>query len=555
MRRLLIAGMLAALVLGGPLSPIGAADAGKTTAATPAAKASLAERTTQLQQRIESDRKHLEDLRGKLEVQEKEFQEAGEEFRQLQERQEAVESGKAGPTSPDALADLREKHRLARERFDVAIRSRKTTQGQIAALEEKIARDQEALDAMLGPDEGDPAVPAPSEKPMPRAAKDAAAGEAPEGREAAPPSKEGEAASPRSKPAAQAAVPPSEEVQEAREEAASRLAEAAKAKQHVERIEGRLEWLDRNIDLERQARDDAASRVENAESMLRLLEEDLEEARRGSAAPDALESLQKDIRDARQRLDEGRSELRRAAGHLDELQTERTELLRDRIQALEEAQEKQRQAEEARQRVEALESPFAWKNVVSWLVNDGPVVLLILIGILVGRWLVRAGARRSARLLAQAGGQGSLEERERRAELLATWIAKVGSFLVVIAGVLLILHELRIPVAPLWTMVSAVLAMVAIGFVAVWSILSNTLCSLMLLIFQPFKAGSTIELVGTEVRGRVVNFNLMYTTLRTDDGDAIEVPNNAFFQQPIRHREGRKCVDLDEQLTRVKDAE
>jgi len=106
----------------------------------------------------------------------------------------------------------------------------------------------------------------------------------------------------------------------------------------------------------------------------------------------------------------------------------------------------------------------------------------------------------------------------------------------------------------LWAAMTAVLAMVAIGFVAVWSVLSNTLCSVILMIARPFNVGDEIEFPGDELGGKVINFNLIFTTLRDGDGYLIQVPNNTFFQKPIRRKVGQSTVRLDEQADRQEHA-
>jgi small-conductance mechanosensitive channel len=83
---------------------------------------------------------------------------------------------------------------------------------------------------------------------------------------------------------------------------------------------------------------------------------------------------------------------------------------------------------------------------------------------------------------------------------------------------------------------STVLAMVAIGFVAVWSILSNTLCTIIIMIFRPFSVGDEIEFAGDPVKGRVIDLNFFYTTLDAGDGSVLQVPNNMFFQKVVRRR-------------------
>jgi small-conductance mechanosensitive channel len=83
--------------------------------------------------------------------------------------------------------------------------------------------------------------------------------------------------------------------------------------------------------------------------------------------------------------------------------------------------------------------------------------------------------------------------------------------------------------------------MIAVGFIAVWSVLSNLLCSILLVIFRPFQLGDEIEITepvgGSSLRGKVMKFNVMYTTLLEDiDGDKVttNIPNNIFFQKAIR---------------------
>lgn len=86
---------------------------------------------------------------------------------------------------------------------------------------------------------------------------------------------------------------------------------------------------------------------------------------------------------------------------------------------------------------------------------------------------------------------------------------------------------------------------VAVGFVAVWSVLSNLLCSILIVTFEPFAVGDDVEIIepvgGTGLRGRVVTLSLLFTTLAetTDEGltgALVQVPNNIFFQKTIRKR-------------------
>ena len=135
--------------------------------------------------------------------------------------------------------------------------------------------------------------------------------------------------------------------------------------------------------------------------------------------------------------------------------------------------------------------------------------------------------------------------------LLVPLLGIIKWFIVVLI-VLLVLYQLGISLTVILTSVSGILMLVAIGFVAVWSVLSNVSCSFLLLVFPPFKFGDTIEIKEAEkefgLKGKVTGLNLFYTTLSASDpenGDTlIRVPNNLFFQRVIICHYGEKTEAL-----------
>jgi small-conductance mechanosensitive channel len=96
-----------------------------------------------------------------------------------------------------------------------------------------------------------------------------------------------------------------------------------------------------------------------------------------------------------------------------------------------------------------------------------------------------------------------------------------------------------------WALLSAVLATVAIGFFAAWSLLANATSALLILAFRPFRHGDVVELVeptnATTQGGTVVDINMMFTTLRERDEESgresvLHIPNALFFQKLVRTR-------------------
>lgn len=88
----------------------------------------------------------------------------------------------------------------------------------------------------------------------------------------------------------------------------------------------------------------------------------------------------------------------------------------------------------------------------------------------------------------------------------------------------------------IWTLLTTVVAMIAVAFVAVWSILSNLLATIVILIWRPFNIGEQVEILPEGLQGRVVDINFMYTVLQGEGGTRMSVPNNLFAQKFIRRK-------------------
>lgn len=134
-------------------------------------------------------------------------------------------------------------------------------------------------------------------------------------------------------------------------------------------------------------------------------------------------------------------------------------------------------------------------------------------------------------------------------------IRRVARYAVLIIALSVILTVWGLQLNSLLAMIGGVLAMVAIGFVAVWSLLSNILCAFVLAAFRPFQIGDEVEVLPENVKGRVIDLTLLYTSLKTDDGDYFRIPNNLFFQRIFRCREGTRRIELGEQLLQTAPAE
>lgn len=121
-------------------------------------------------------------------------------------------------------------------------------------------------------------------------------------------------------------------------------------------------------------------------------------------------------------------------------------------------------------------------------------------------------------------------------------------YTILIVAMLLIMGRWGFEVNGIIAVMGTILGLVAIGFVAMWSVLSNFLCTLVLVVLKPFYVGDEVELPATNVRGRVVDLSLVFTTLESAPGETVIVPNNTFFQTVFKRRRGATAGDLGTQL-------
>jgi small-conductance mechanosensitive channel len=99
---------------------------------------------------------------------------------------------------------------------------------------------------------------------------------------------------------------------------------------------------------------------------------------------------------------------------------------------------------------------------------------------------------------------------------------------------LLILSLWGVSVSGLWTLLVSAAAVIGVGFLAVWTMISNVTASLFITIWRPFHLGHTVELLPENLKGRAIDRNMMYTIIREEGGALLHVPNNLFFQKMFR---------------------
>ncbi|PCE62987.1 hypothetical protein B7P33_17070 [Sediminicola luteus] len=84
--------------------------------------------------------------------------------------------------------------------------------------------------------------------------------------------------------------------------------------------------------------------------------------------------------------------------------------------------------------------------------------------------------------------------------------------------------------------ISSVLAVLGVGFVATWSILSNLSASVILFFSNPVRIGDKIRLLDAEldICGKVKDITGFYTMIETENGHLVSLPNSMVIQKGIQ---------------------
>jgi small conductance mechanosensitive channel len=117
-----------------------------------------------------------------------------------------------------------------------------------------------------------------------------------------------------------------------------------------------------------------------------------------------------------------------------------------------------------------------------------------------------------------------------RDRLLASFVARLLSYTVFVAGVAVIIRLLGWQDEVATVVAGAGLTVAVLGF-AFRDIGENLLAGLFLAASRPFTVGDIVQVGGVE--GTVLRIDLRYTQLRTFDGRDAFVPNAQVFKEPV----------------------
>lgn len=537
-----------------------------STAPAAAPEVSQAERITSLEKAIEEDTRRIEELRAEAADPMSEYRLAEAQFKEFDERLAAARMELARVTEigdpaaieaqTKAVGEAEKPRARARERFDLAIDSRKTSQEQLAALEAKRTKNRVVLERLLGGPTDPAAVPAPATLNVPAIPSEAngilpptpatsapAVPSTPRSTEPSPvktastadssppapaPTANSTTTRPEAAPAEEKKTEdpatrraPTKELIEARTQVELKKEEAEEAEQMAQSITERIARLDRDIELETKQFTAARKKADLAHQSRQELDREFEAlSATGTATAGEVKSLQDRRSDAETQFTKARKESAARTDRLNDLQTQRADLQREALAASSAVERVQKEVNDAEIAVARLQNPFSVTNMLQWLLDHGPRIAIIILAILLLRLSARVSSRRVTTLISQRGARGTLQEREDRARTLVGVFRNAFSITTTIGGGLMICEEIGIAVAPL--MGGAAVVGLAVAFGA-QNLIRDYFYGFVILTENQYKLNDVLK-IGT-LSGQVEQITLRMTVLRDIEGNVHFVPN------------------------------
>lgn len=113
-------------------------------------------------------------------------------------------------------------------------------------------------------------------------------------------------------------------------------------------------------------------------------------------------------------------------------------------------------------------------------------------------------------------------------------LQKTKSIILYVVGAIALILTWGFSLENIWVSVAGFIGLVAIGFFAVWSILSNIFAGMMIYFSQTIRIQENIEIMPEGVGGTVQDINLFFIVLVDEQQNVISIPNNLVFQKMVK---------------------
>lgn len=491
---------------------------------------SVAERIAELKEIIESDSAQLAELERELDDPQSEYAVAEKEYRQLDQEWESIaakiESAKAVNNLRllDALTKdqqaLERQRKLAQDRFDLAIESRKNLREKLLTLRSKLTKDQAALDDLTGSDElqADPET-------MPNAAavtpdSERNPGSADRAEPTSEMSEQAEGSTERTEGDEESSEEEDEELKQVEAEAEAKEKEAQEAEQETRSIESRMADIQKLVAQEQREVGLAKRKLDLALAAQQEYLQELQQLQADRAPASEVAEMKILVTKAGSRVAEARTETTEISERLNEHRAELSMLQSEHIIALQEAKVRAQEAAEAEAKVEFLRNPFAPRNLLQWGLDHGPRLLAILFGMFVLNRILSFFSSRSIQLITSGTGRGSKVDRENRAKTLVGVFQNAATVAIFVSGTLMLLEEIGANITVLMGGVAVIGLAVAFG---AQNLIKDYFYGFVMLLENQYMLNDTIR-IGS-LSGQVERITLRMTVLRDSNGIVHFIPN------------------------------
>ena len=484
-----------------------------------------AQRLNRLEQVIELDQEKLAETKKQLAEQEAFFDTlntgVGEAVPELEEMKKRLEElGGAEASEKAAALDaqiqaLEEQVEVGKAELDVRFNTVKTLKGQIQALEQKIATDQQALETLISP--ATVTTPATTAQPPTVPAEKPPASTAPGPAQLiVPGAVPSQPAAPQQPPTAQ---PETAEQIEARREAEKLEQEAKLAEQELVSFVERKRQLEQQIELEQTLIDTAMTSRDNLDRALNVARSEMDALIEQGAGRTKLRDIRQRIDNIRKLVEQNRTELDQRAAYLESLYERRESLNAEQLEVTQQLKKKREEAGAALKRSVWLQSPLHPRNIWDWAIERGPRILIVIIAAWILLFLVRIFSRKIARALVM---KGETERRRgtKRADTLALSFQSAASVVIIIGAGLLAFQEAGVDIKTV--LGGAAILGVAFAFGA-QNLMRDYFTGIMIILEDQYELGDLIT-IGS-VTGTVEKVNMRTTVLRDFEGRVHFIPN------------------------------
>ncbi len=489
-----------------------------------------AERITDLRQTLEAEQARLQELEAEFTNPASEYAKAEKEFQELdgelEQKRESLEELKTAGQASEAtalgkeIASVEKQRKLAKERFELALEERKTRRDEIATLRRKTLLDREALDELTGTKSKRDDDSESSDKVHSHHKKSADQKDSESDADTKSDvgdkhdDSEGESKSEKESDEEDA------ELMQAEEEAKKKEEEAEEAQEETQSIAARIADLQKLIAQEQKVLTIARKKAALAEVTQKELETEFAKRQKDGALPAELQELRADVLDAQRRMTVFRTDVIAATDRLNDRRSELASLHSEQILVLQEAEQARLAAASAQEKVDELRNPFTLRNISQWLLDHGPKVLLIVVGMFAMNQLAHFFSKRTINLVAGGTSRGSPIERENRARTLVGVFQNASSVAIVVAGTLMLLEECGANVKVLMGGVAVIGLAVAFG---AQNLIKDYFCGFVMLLENQYMLNDTIRI--GDLTGQVERITLRMTVLRDGSGVVHFIPN------------------------------